>query len=77
MVVDIVTQPAFRAGTPRMLFEYQKAACSPIRCYDITADDKRFLTERRADFKPEPVTELNLVLNWFEELKRLVPNGRR
>jgi hypothetical protein len=26
--------------------------------------------------KPSPVTELILVQNWFEELKRLVPTGK-
>jgi hypothetical protein len=25
----------------------------------------------------QPVTQINLVLNWFEELKRLVPAGSR
>jgi hypothetical protein len=29
------------------------------------------------DRKPLPVTELILVQNWFEELKRLVPAGKR
>jgi hypothetical protein len=27
--------------------------------------------------KPEPVTEITLVQNWFEELKRLVPTGKK
>ena len=26
--------------------------------------------------KPEPVTQIYIVLNWLEELKRLVPTGR-
>ena len=26
--------------------------------------------------RPQPVTEMILVLNWFEELKRLVPTGK-
>jgi Tol biopolymer transport system component len=76
MVVDTDTQPAFRAGTPRVLLKYQKAVCSPVRCYDITPDGKRFLTERRSEVKTRPITELNLVGNWFEELKRLAPTGK-
>jgi hypothetical protein len=28
------------------------------------------------DRKPEPVTEMILVLNWLEELKSLCPTGR-
>jgi hypothetical protein len=27
--------------------------------------------------KPEPVTEMILVQNWVEELKRLVPTGKK
>jgi hypothetical protein len=27
--------------------------------------------------KPAPVTEMNLVQNWFEELKRRVPTGKK
>jgi hypothetical protein len=27
--------------------------------------------------KPTPVTEMILVQNWLEDLKRLVPNGKK
>jgi len=27
--------------------------------------------------EPEPVTELAIVKSWFEELKRLVPTGKK
>jgi hypothetical protein len=29
------------------------------------------------DRKPAPVTEMVFVQNWFEELKRLVPTGKK
>jgi hypothetical protein len=29
------------------------------------------------DRKPTPVTEMILVQNWFEELKRLAPSGKK
>jgi hypothetical protein len=29
------------------------------------------------DRKPQAVTEMILVQNWFEELKRLVPTGKK
>jgi hypothetical protein len=29
-----------------------------------------------AEMKPTEVTQLNIVLNWFEELKGLVPTGK-
>ncbi len=42
--------------------------------YDLSADDARFLVllpeAQRTD-----VTHLNMVVNWFEELKRLAPRG--
>jgi hypothetical protein len=31
---------------------------------------------KRAEAKPQPVTEMILVQNWFEELKRLVPTRK-
>jgi hypothetical protein len=30
-----------------------------------------------SDLRSQPVTEMILVQNWFEELKRLVPTGKR
>jgi hypothetical protein len=32
---------------------------------------------KQEERKPRPVTELILVQNWFEELKRLVPTGKK
>jgi hypothetical protein len=29
------------------------------------------------DEKPTPVTEMILVQNWFEELKRIAPSGKK
>jgi hypothetical protein len=29
------------------------------------------------DRRPAPVTEMILVQNWFEELKRLAPSGKK
>ena len=67
MAVDIETEPSFTAGTPRVLFEAPFLVSTD---FDITPDGQRFLMirigEQRAD-------EINIVLNWHEELKRLVP----
>jgi hypothetical protein len=32
---------------------------------------------RLDDRNPQPVTEMILVQNWFEELKRLCPTGKK
>jgi eukaryotic-like serine/threonine-protein kinase len=76
MAVDIATQRGFAAGKPGMLFEgrYQP---SPVQSddYDVSPDGQRFLmlkpTEQAAP------TQINVVLNWFEELKQRVPAGKK
>jgi Tol biopolymer transport system component len=74
MVVSVQTDPTFRAGKPEVLFEgsYVATRLGPggYQYYDISPDGKRFLMLK--DVTPE-ATQINVVLNWFEELKRLVP----
>jgi hypothetical protein len=41
--------------------------------YDISLDGQRFLMVKPAPADPNPVTEIILVQNWFDELKRTVP----
>jgi WD40-like Beta Propeller Repeat len=69
MAVDIVTQPSFRAGTPRMLFEGSfTRGPNATTSYDISKDSQRFLSAQATQSEP-PVTHINIVLNWFQELK--------
>jgi hypothetical protein len=44
--------------------------------YDVTPDGERFLMLRVGD-PPPPATHYNVVLNWFSELERLAPGGKR
>ena len=73
MAVPIRTEPSFEAGSPEELFTGSYEVLSG-RMYDIAPDGQRFLM-----VKPVETTEggrenqVVLVLNWFEELKRLVP----
>jgi Tol biopolymer transport system component len=77
-VVDVLTGSGFSAGKPRLLFEQSGYLSNqPIREWDISADGRRFLMVKLEERKPQPVTELILVQNWFEELKRLVPAGKK
>jgi len=63
---------------PRLLFEQPGYGFSgPLRSYDLSKDGQRFLMVKMQQRKPTPVTELILVQNWFEELKRLVPTGKK
>jgi hypothetical protein len=75
-VVDIRTEGGFAAGKPRLLFENPGYGRSyPNRGWDLSLDSQRFLMYKREQRKSTPVTEMILVQNWFEELKRLVPHG--
>jgi hypothetical protein len=67
MAVSVEFEPIFRAGTPRPLFEGQYT-----EYYDITADGTHFVMLIR---EQKELTEMNVVLNWFEELRRLVPTN--
>jgi serine/threonine protein kinase/Tol biopolymer transport system component len=78
MAVPIETSPSLRIGTPRLLFESNFIAendGSGVNNYDV-APDGRFLMiqPKAADGQSElPRPQINVVVNWFEELKRLVP----
>ena len=76
MKVDISPGQNLSAGTPRLLFEFAAAVSRMVRVYDITPDGRRFLIREKKNYSLPPVTELNLVRNWFEELKRLSPAGK-
>ena len=76
MVVSIQTQDqTLRAGRPRVLFEgrYVSHSNPPgYQYYDISPDGQRFLMLKEGELGQQQ-GQINVVLNWFEELKRLVP----
>jgi serine/threonine-protein kinase len=76
MAVDIATQPSFNAGKSRMLFEGRYVQ-GPFPNYDVSPDGQRFLmikpVEQTSSSSP---TQIVVVQNWFEELKRRVPTGK-
>jgi serine/threonine-protein kinase len=76
MAVDIATQPGFAAGKPRMLFEGQYEGAGPVANYDISPDGQRFLMIKTNEQESAP-TQINVALNWFEELKKKVPTGKK
>jgi serine/threonine-protein kinase len=80
MVVAVTLRPAFRAGKPQLLWtghysHGMSTSCGPPGTtssnYDVTPDGQRFLmiTDSEQDATP---TQVNVVLNWVEEVKRLV-----
>ena len=76
-VVDVRTDGGFSASKPRLLFKAPGLSCAgPIRTWDLSLDGQRFLMVKLEERKSQPVTEMILVQNWFEELKRLAPAGK-
>jgi len=73
MAVPVATTPTFAAGTPHLLFEGPFRADGPSRSYDVTPDGQRFLMVQEVQRPPARVSQLVLVQNWGEELKRLAP----
>jgi hypothetical protein len=63
----VTLTPEFTAQTPTLLFEGHYANVGG-RSYDVAADGRRFLVLEAADIAP--VTHLNIVLHWEQQLKR-------
>jgi serine/threonine-protein kinase len=71
MAVDIATTPEMKISAPHLLFErrYAFGSAQTIPNYDVSADGQRFLMVKDESSSGR----INIVLNWFEELKRRVP----
>ena len=74
MSVPVASGPSLDPGKPRVLFE-GKYASEPSRSpnYHVTPDGQHFVMIRPIEEPPDAPKEIHVVLNWFEELKRLVP----
>jgi Tol biopolymer transport system component len=71
MVVNIESQSNLAVGKPRLLFERPPSPL-PMSSFDVTPDGQRFLMIQAGEQQAE-VDQINVVLNWFEELKERVP----
>ena len=69
MSVGVKLGDIIETGIPRVLFE-ASAKLFPNHQYCVSGDGQRFLFIEQAKEATEPIY---VVLNWFEELKRLVP----
>jgi hypothetical protein len=71
-----------RVGTARRLFDFSNRElglnCTPTRCYDVAEDGVgSYAIKSVQPPRPRPiVTHINIVENWFEELKVEVPTTR-
>jgi hypothetical protein len=71
MSVAVTLGRQFAADKPRLLFEGPYVMIGN-QSYDVSPDGRRFLVLEPV--KQEAVTHLNVVLNWFEEVKRKAGN---
>jgi eukaryotic-like serine/threonine-protein kinase len=77
MAVNIATQPSFTPGKPRVLFEgHYVPPPGTTPNYDVSPDGQRFLMIKPNEAGEAAPAQINVVLNWFEELKRRVPAAK-
>ena len=76
MVISVQTEPTFRPGRPEVLFEgsyvTSRLGRPGMSYYDISPDGQRFLMIKAIEGS---TGQINVVQNWTEELKRLVPTN--
>jgi serine/threonine-protein kinase len=78
MAAETTLKPSFSVGKPRMLFEDHYVPTLATKAnYDVTPDGQRFLMVKESEHEGSSPTQINVVLNWTEELKRLVPTGNK
>ncbi len=70
MAVEVSATGPPAPGKPRQLFEQLSTCAGGGTCYGV-APDGRFLMIQPID-PEQPTTQINIVLNRFEELKRVV-----
>jgi len=81
MAADVRTAPTLLLGKPRRLFTFSPGElwfhCIPVRCFGVSADGQRFYVRRmRPQAPPPPVTHVELVQGWTEELQASAHAGR-
>ena len=74
MAVDVESGDTLALEPPQLLFESDAYSLFE-GAYDVSADGERFVMIEQSG-AGQPPTELVLVRNWAEELKRLVPTDK-
>jgi len=77
MATAVETKPVFTAAKPKLLVEghYETSMCAFEPNYDVSPDGRRLLMIKASE--PESAaTQINIVLKWSDELRRLAPTGR-
>ena len=71
MAVGIETRPVFTPGRPREIFDRYWPLEGAVANYDVAPDGRFLIIEPNPDEAAHQ--EIRIVVNWFPELKRLVP----
>ena len=77
VTVSVQSERSFEVVDRELLFEDVFFGVGPFRTnYDVTPDGQQFLMiDARNTGEGSLGPQINVVLNWFEELKRLAPTG--
>jgi eukaryotic-like serine/threonine-protein kinase len=76
MSVPVQTDPVFKKdGMPQQLFQGSYYMSPLGRMWDLSPDGKRFLMIKNSEASAaaSSPSKINIILNWFEELKKRVP----
>jgi Tol biopolymer transport system component len=68
MAVAVTTSPTFRANKPELLFEAKVYSDPPS--FDVTPDGEFLMVEPGES--DTPPTQINVVLNWLQEVRQRV-----
>jgi eukaryotic-like serine/threonine-protein kinase len=79
MAATVESKPLFAASKPRQLFEglYDGGAFDFEPNYDVAPDGQRFLMLEPTEQAKATPQQINVVLNWSDELRRLAPAGKK
>jgi serine/threonine-protein kinase len=69
--VDVMPGPPITTSRPRVLFSGQYQMLGGLTNYDISLDDQKFLMVEILPQPDVPITRLNVVLNWRDQLHAL------
>jgi hypothetical protein len=73
MGVDIATQPTFHASTSRVIVPAK--AMGNLAGFDVSPDGQRFLIHQQSS-EAAQTAQINVILNWSEELRRRSASGK-
>jgi hypothetical protein len=73
MAVTLTPGATLSLGQTRQLFAGRYSMNNPDRGFDVSPDGQRFLMLQARRRAPDVITEMIVVQNWDQELKRLVP----